>query len=406
MTTTDETADSAPPQVHYQNTLDDWRELRKAFFAQQRWTVRFASVLSIVAFVVACCLPAALLLLAIGQFEALSVGLVSAAGFGLFVLRLIRRSTLPDSRILRPTTIILHPEFLEAVSDTSWERRDWAMIERVQATDTLLAIQRDDGLIYAIPRRAFPSPEAAAAFLETAQRLFQQGKDRGRPTVAASWQAPAAHAPVSAADSIQVTYTTSAQEFASLQTGEPVHPVNKQSNETSPKTVSLFPLILLAVLAGLSLTQLQISGNGLAASLTAFVAFVVLSMAMAFPMIRLLKFIAARRTAPTVAVTQTVTISPTGVALWSPGLEKHNAWETIDGVQESDQLVIFSANRPMIVYLYIIPKSAFPNEFEARRFAETAARYQQAAIDRREEQELVASPHVETGNPYQPPQTK
>lgn len=401
---TDEIAQAAP-QVHYQNTAEDWDALQKAFFAQQQLRTRLAPGLLVGGFVITCCLPGMLLLLALGQFMAFGLAVLTILAFTGFAFRSIRRSGPPDEKTLRPTTLVLRAQFLEVFGGLGWERRDWAMIDRVQTTDTLMILYRDDGLVYAVPRRAFSSPEVANAFLQTVQTSIEQGKLRGRPVSPAPWQVGSGPPLVQAADTMQVTYSTSAKEVQESHAGVVLHPVDAPPKKAS-RSPRVLPFLLLAAAMALVLANGRLSGNSMAHNLTAYLVFIVISLVMIWPVSRLLAYFAIWRSAEPPSGEQTVTIAPEGVSLWAPGLETTSDWETIDGVQENDSLIVFSANRPMVVYLYVIPKSAFADEYAARRFAESASRYQKVAVERVQEQELAQPRRVETGNPYQAPQTR
>ncbi len=73
---------------------------------------------------------------------------------------------------------------------------------------------------------------------------------------------------------------------------------------------------------------------------------------------------------------QTLEISPDGVSSTTDYSSGAVCWEGIEKVVATDQhLLIYSTT----VNLYVVPKSAFANEWEFTEFAETAKRYHEAA---------------------------
>ncbi|MBW3596469.1 MAG: YcxB family protein [Planctomycetes bacterium] len=400
-----EASAASPLRVKYQNTLDDWVALQKSVALEQRIWVRLGPILTLEAMIIGCCLPGTLLLAAVGEFNALLWGVGLIVIFNVLVFLAIRWPGAPDPKIFRPTTLEIHPDYLEIFNDRGWERRDWRAIARVQAAPELLIMYRDDGLMYVVPRRAFAASAAADEFAAAAQRFHEQAKERPRDDRPAAWQESSGPPVVEAADTMQVRYTASARELVELQGGAVLHTVEEPPKK-QPASAGLFSWLLLAGVMVMMFLMMKAGGSPFSSSFAAFFVFHAVSVLMIFPLLRLLRLFAGRRMKDSPSLTHTLTISPAGVALWAPGVETRSAWETVDAVQQNRQLIAFTANRPALIYLYVIPKSAFADAEAGQRFAQMAARYRKAAAERVEEQELSAAPVVESGNPYQPPQSR
>jgi hypothetical protein len=398
---------TAPLQVRYQNTVEDWKALQKSLPPGKRFMHRWGTVLILTGFVFLCCLPATGVLLAFGQLTAVLAGWGLAAIFlVIMVFAAARSSRTPNEETLRPATLELHPEFLEVYGERGWERRDWALIARLQQTDELFIIHRDDGLVYAIPRRAFSSPAEEKVFVETAERLHEQAQGAADLAHPAPWQdkAPAA---VFAADTLQVTYSTAAPELAELQRGMILHAVD-EAPQAKPKSAGAVPWVLFGIVMAMALlilarAEARDSGIGV---LMGVLFFPVTALLMVWPTLGLVRAFVKRKQKPARDTSQTLTISPAGISLWSPRLESRSTWVAIDALQENEKVIVFAAHRPATVHLYVVPKSAFPDEFEARHFAETAARYRRAVHEAATEQTLTETPRVVSDNPYQPPLAK
>lgn len=397
-------AASGPHRVEYQNTLEDWTALRKSLTARQKFATRLGPFLLLETLLIACLLPGALLLVALGQPDVLLIALALAALLNLLLFFAVRWPGRPDPKILRRTALALEPQFLEIENDRGWERRDWSLIARLQRTEALFILHRDDGLVYAVPLRAFASPVAAEAFIEAAHRFHEQAKRLPREDKPAPWQEAAGPPQVAASDTLQVRYSTSDRELMELQSGAALQTVD-ESPPSAPRSAGASSWLLLAAVVVLMLALARMGDAPLPLGIAAFFVFLLLSVLMVFPVLRVMRFVTSRWTQPAPPVTHVLTISPAGVALWAPGVETHTAWETIEAVQANHRVIVFSAHRPAVVFLHAVPKSAFADEAQAERFAQTAARYRKAAADRAAEKELVEAPHVETGNPYQPPQS-
>jgi hypothetical protein len=395
----------APLQVDYQNTVEDWKALQESFTARQRFMARWGAVVVLMAMAVVCSFPATVVFAALDQWTAVWLGwLAMAAIVAVLLVFVVRATAPPDPKILRPATLALLPDFLEVSSDRGWERRDWSLIRRLQFTDKLLILHRDDGLVFAIPRRAFPAPEAAQEFAEAIQRYHEQAKPPANDQAPAPWQDASGPPVVFAADTLQASFSSAAPELIEAQAGVVLHAVDEKPGKSSKPGVAIGWLMLASMM--LVLLLLSKDGQSLSSTLGGLVAFLGLTFVMVWPVYRAVRFLMARKQKPPVGATRTITISPSGVSLWAPRLETRTDWEAIDAVQENERLIVFSAHRPTLVHLYIVPKSAFPDEHEARHFAETAARYRRAASDRLVEQEPAPVAIAETGNPYQPPQAR
>jgi hypothetical protein len=313
----------------------------------------------------------------------------------------------PNEETLRPATLTLHPEFLEVYGERGWERRDWALIARLQHTEELFIIHRDDGLVYAVPRRAFASADEEQAFVQAAERFHEHAQDANDLDRPASWQS-AAPVAVFAADTLQVSYATDAPELVELQHGTVLQPVDESPQ---PKAKPAHPIawgaatVVMAAAAVLALSR----GEGLETGTEILIGlffFPLSAVIMIWPILGILRIFGRRRKKPQRGVTQTLTVSPAGISLWSPRLETRSSWEAIDAVQQDDKVIVFAAHRPALVHLYVVPKPAFSDDFEARHFAATAARYRRVAKDAGEEQKQTDAPRVVSDNPYQPPQAR
>jgi hypothetical protein len=400
------TASSALLQVHYQNTVEDWKSLQESFTAWQRFMSRWGAAIVLTAMGVVCSFPATALFVSLGQWTAVWLGwLVMTVLVAALLVFAVRATAPPDPKILRPATLVLHPDYLEVASDRGWERRDWSLIRRLQLTDKLLILHRDDGLVFAVPRRAFVSPEAAQEFARAMQQYQEQAKSPANDQAPAPWQDSSGPPVVFAADTLQASFSSAAPELIDAQAGMVLHAVDEKPTKR-PKSATTFGWVLLLTISVLVLLLFSRNDQSQLSTLGGLVAFLGLTFVMIWPVFRAVRFLTARKQKPPVRETRTITISPRGVSLWAPRLETRTDWEAIDAIQENERLIVFSAHRPTLVHLYIIPKSAFPDEHEARHFAETAARYRRAASDRLAEQELAPVAAVETGNPYQPPQAR
>jgi hypothetical protein len=377
--------------------------LQKSLPPAKRFMQRWGAVLVLAAFIGICCAPATVALLIFGKATAALSGLALAALLLIVGSVLAVRSLrAPDADMLRPCLLELRPEYLEVSGDRGWERRDWSLIARLQTTDELFILHRDDGLVYAVPRRAFATSAEEQAFIAAAQRyheLAQGVTDRLQP---APWQ-DAAPAAVFAADTLQVAYATNAPEIAQSQRGLVLHPVNEAPQKKKSGNPAVWMLLGLAMAAVFILLGGEDDRGVGTEILTGLFLFPLTALLMVWPALAIVRLAVRLRQKPAPAVRQTLTISPAGVSLWSPRLEARSAWEAIDAVLENEKVIVFVSNRPAPVHLFTIPKPAFPDAFEAQHFAETAARYRGAAHDRQEEQKLAETPRVVSDNPYQPP---
>jgi hypothetical protein len=400
-----ETLATPPLVVRYQNSAQDWKALQKSLTPRQRFMRRWGAILVLGAFIGLCCLPATAVLLALGKLTAVLTGWAMAAVFFVFMMFSIARSwRAPNEDLLRPATLALHPEFLEVYGDRGWERRDWALIARLQQTEELFIVHRDDGLVYAVPRRAFASGEAEEAFVRAAQRFHEQARTKSDLDRPASWQ-DAAPAAVFAADTLQITYATDAPELVEMKQGMVLHPVDEAPTKAKPGVPLVWGAAGLIIVAAV-LVSLRGEGSETGMGMLMGLIFFPLSaLLMILPTLGILRLFGRRRQVPPLSVRQTLTISPSGISLWAPRLETRSTWDTIDAVQQNDKVIVFSANRPAVVHLYVVPKSAFSDEFEARHFAETAARYLRAAKTA-VEAEPADLPRAVSDNPYQPPQAR
>ncbi len=396
---------NAPIQIHYQNTVEDWMRLVKAYQDQQGWRQRWGPVLVLQAFMFVCCLPATLVLMVMGAWAPLAVGLLLVGVLNVFIIAAMRRTSPPDVRILRPTTLTLHPDFLEVWTDQGGERRDWSLITKVESVDDLFVMHRDDGMVYTVPQRAFSSAAQAEQFRRAAVQYHQDATERAPLDQVAPWQEVSGPPKVVSSDTLQVSFTASPVEIQKLVTAGVLHPVNEKPRKTAGGT-GWISMLFAAIAIILVWTNARMLDDREIGGLESFFIFLGLGALMIWPSFRVLQYLMRRAQKNSHAVTQTITVSPTGVSRWAPGIEARSEWQTVDMVQENSHVIVFAAHRPVLVHWVEIPKSAFADDDEARRFAQTAALYRQAAAERLEETEPSIAPYADTGNPYQPPQSR
>jgi hypothetical protein len=400
------TASHPPLQVHYQNTVEDWEALFESLSGRQRLVARWGAVMVLTAMAAVCSLPATFLLASLGQWTAVGTGwLAIFVIVAILLIFAVKASAPPDPKLLRPATLTLLPEYLEVVSDRGWERRDWSLISRLQPTDKLLILHRDDGMVFAIPRRAFPTQQAAQEFSDAIHQFHGQAKPPQNEQAPAPWQDAGGPPVVFAGDTLQASFSSAAPELVESQGAVVLRTVSEKPAQPAKPGATLGWMLLLAMMV-LVLVLLTKDEQSWLTTLIGLVAFLALTFVMIWPALRFIQYVTNRKRKPSPRETRTISIAPRGVSLWAPRLEARTDWEAIDAVQENERVIVFSAHRPTLVHLYVVPKSAFPDEHEARHFAETAARYRRAASDRAAEKELAPAARIETGNPYQPPQTR
>jgi hypothetical protein len=387
----------SPLEVRYQITAEDWPTLERRLRRDHRFAAAWGRFLVVGAYLLACCLPGFVILVLLGKLEALAVaGVLYLIAYVALLWK--TKATPPDMRFFVPVTVTLRPEYLESTSELGGGRDDWRRIERLDYTEELLTFWSEEGVLHFAPRRAFSSAEAAKTFYEAARRFREHAPQSPLGDRPAFWQNPDALPSAQAKNALTVSFSISPRQQEELAAAgfrvvgqEPAPP--KPANASRWLWVAILPIVLIVCFGGWLVDAL----------LAPLFLFLFVSGLMLWPVTLLQRALLLRRLSAKPRPSFTVAISAAGISSWSPGREGHTYWRMIDEVHENDHAIAFCAKRPNPFHVHVIPKSAFPDEHAARRFADSAAQY--VAAKTAEVEPPPREPKaLETGNPYQPPQ--
>lgn len=387
-------------EVTYQFTAEEWKSLCRTLAGARGVAAPFLAALLMVA---ACSLPGTLVLFYWRHPSAWQISLGVFLLGGMLVLKGIKFSS-PAAQYLRPTTISLSRQCIQARSDLSSTRRDWSQITGVEIRRGFLLLRSADRSMLVIPLRAFGAPEAAQAFAEAAVDYRAAAAANPRDGDRAAWP----RSPGDADDEVSFVTSARAQQLLKNTLAPEPANLNPPPEPVAAKRTIRGELLLLpvALLTGLLLFE-RSRGVALTHSLVVGVVVVALGAVLTLvPVARLVAGLTQSRAPTKPESLHRVVISPQGLWIGSPGQETQDGWPMIDDVQQSAEALVFCSRRPSLVHLFAIPKSAFANEAAAKRFFEIAAGYCASAIREFPETTMPPPPpRIETGNPYQPPQS-
>jgi len=202
-------------RVHFQNTLDDYRALLRAFPLRKRleWILMFPLWL------VAVSLPGTVLLMVLGDWYALVASWLILGAFLGWIIRSVRHSwrTL-DPKALAPASIWFDEESVSSESGYGWSRRDWSMIHDVREPGGHVLLFTTEAEAFAIPLRAFASSAEAEEFASGARLAFARSREPGYVAFAPPLPAEVvAEGFVGIFSALQVRYQNTAEELATIQ---------------------------------------------------------------------------------------------------------------------------------------------------------------------------------------------
>ena len=401
-------------EFKYQNSSVDLQAVMRFVPFWQRVWPRFGWLLQLLA----CTLPGAIILFALGEFL---IPLVAWALLGLLAatrFMALQRQRPTESTQAESTqavmTLRFEADYLECTTPQGCGRRDWSLVRRVRLTQEFLLLFLVQQRVFAIPRRAFSSRQEMERAAETAQRYFEAAHDRphtdDRPP-AFSIPAPPAtpigpeeliapEEPIGPdGNGIEVRFRNTAQEIVQVRHLGMQRPASRL---TVGLALALSTIMLTVFLVSFRDTQ------GVERAFASTLFMLLSGFACLCAWILLNPIVEARCVPPEVLLPVTLTLSTDGVWLRSPKVVSFESWSGFSAVPENDQFVGLMRRGPR--ELVLIPKSSFENEGDLQRFESLASE----AIDRasRLDQQSLTAPGgptaagetvADTGNPYQPP---
>lgn len=379
-------------EVTFRYTEDDMRALARRIPWHKRWEALWWVLL----FALIGMLTASIAPVMFGFWAALVIGWTLFA-IGVFTL-LVRVFVIPPSaRIdvsqVTPITMRLHEDFWQTGGAIARTRRDWLAIRRIDETSRRIFLFIEPLRAFVIPKSAFASESAAAAFLEFARRR-----------VAIAQRPPAGNLPrwpltepdlLAAADNAEVIrgqYTPTLDELLDYA----LQGVNRRQPGRRTFWVSIALLAALGLLVSLADAQL---GRVVLCVVAALISLGLV----AFALRRVQRWRRRVQIDPLRLQTIALAASPRGISLHSATEEGHVAWSAYTSLRKTDTLLVLDGRKPNIENL-VIPRRAFAGDEDAARFEALAAVHIKPAAD------FAAGPDgkpiprtAETGNPYQPP---
>ena len=139
------------------------------------------------------CAPGALLLAALGSWTALALG---CGAIGLLWLLQLKSLVWPELLTVETdVTVSLAADAWRTSSDSSYCRRHWSTLDRLQTTRDHLFLFIGEVVAFVIPRRAFATADESEAFAEQVRR-YQSEAVRTEPGDRPAW--PEADPPIAA----------------------------------------------------------------------------------------------------------------------------------------------------------------------------------------------------------------
>ena len=319
----------------------------------------------------------------------------------LFVV-LMRRSARRNAEDLKDQTLRLEPGWFEARSATSWSRRLWTTIRQVSVVPGGLVIGIDSWLWYVIPARAFAGDDELRQFASLGQRYFDESQHHPTPTELTfpDWF----EMPVGVCT---ITYQSTRADHLKVLRGGGGAPSSQLLSEPAKKPPNQFGcgfyLALVVVLMGLMVLLDQ--GKQSTAPQRIWPAVLYLASCLVFWIVGVLLInrVRARWAAQKVTpLEEVLTLTTRGCLLTSEGRISFLHWEDVNAILYNDTTINFQL-KPNVIH--VIPKRAFASPNEADEFIRRCHEYWSAIHAEPANPVPLSAFVVETGNPYQSPQS-
>jgi hypothetical protein len=273
--------------------------------------------------------------------------------FLLFLPRLLAAQARKIPGIFDPIRIRISPAGLQvrgSVFDGDWA---WSSVHALPATQEYLFLYWGEAHALIVPRRAFPSPTQAEAFIDAARRYWEHGKEVApAPAVSGPVQLP------TAPDGMTLSYELVEDDLVALQR----HQFRRR-----------VPLLLLwlAVLVYLVADTLKM---GIAGGL-----ILVVPAALLFGWMPSAVRKQVRKQSGLLGP-QALAASPEGLTTWSAALgQEQRGWPGIREIRAGREHVYLFLN-PM--QAYVVPRRAFASTEESERFLARVREWHRAARTR------------------------
>lgn len=385
-------------EVTYRNELKD---IRLAFVTLSRFERLLALGVDTWLCVLLGIIPGAVWLTLSERWLSLALGGAGVAiCIALFVV-FVRRSARRNAQDLKEQTLRLEPEWFEARSATSWTRRRWSAVRQVSTAPGGFVIGIEPWMWFVIPSRAFSRDEEMQQFASLAQKYFDES--RLAPTTSELTPPDWFDVPT---DVFTITYqATRADHLKVLQKGAGTRS-GQEPAETEKKPAKPgcgFYLASVVLLAGMLLIMDFGKQSTAPQRIWQAILFLLSCFLFWFVGLMLLQRFRAHWAANKVNPSEeTLTLTTRGCLVKSAGRLSFLHWEDVKAILFNDATINFQFNAHV---LHIIPKRAFASPAESEEFIQRCHEYWSAAHADPANPVPLSAYVVETGNPYQSPQS-
>lgn len=308
-------------------------------------------------------------------------GVIEAAG--LWANRRMMRGLARKQESSAERTVELSPAGVTVkVGDRTLARRSRASVPKVAHTDRLILLydtrpDAENASAQVIPRRAFPTPEAALAFLRSAERWAREPQAAGE--VAASGPGPGPDVP----GTLTVAFAFTAEERRRLVA------LGRHARRHESRGVMIRAAIHVGFAAFCAARLVrELHRPGIRWQWVAVYVSVLLPILLSLPLLaRLLwRALARGRLASDAGAITSVTISPEGYVIREPGgKEVARSWVSVPGVEADDTFLKLVSQitdaRRRTAQVHLIPRRAFSSPEAAEEFLRSARRWHAEARD-------------------------